>query len=138
MVTFICFPPPGTQNLLSPREDTSRTGEAKLNLVRLRTFRLREIVFELTAKRYNFERGFFFYLINPSPTLSLGEELCIIFYKYVILSKAKYLKLFLLRFTPHLNPQPYGTQLQTYSLAPFPLKNYGKYINIFLAESSGT
>ena len=65
LVTFICFPPRGTQNLLSPREDTSRTGEAKLNLVRLRTFRLREIVFELIAKSYNFERGFFFFQSTP-------------------------------------------------------------------------
>ena len=69
LVTFICFPPRGTQNLLSPREDTSRTGEAKLNLVRLRTFRLREIVFEQNAKSYNFERGFFFIHIPFSLTL---------------------------------------------------------------------
>ena len=56
--------------LLSPRVDTSRTGEAKLNLVRLRTFRLREIVFEQNAKSYNFERGFFFIHIPLSLTLS--------------------------------------------------------------------
>ena len=37
-------------------------------------------------------------------------------YKYVILSKAKYLKLFLLRLTPHLNPQPYGTQFHSTQL----------------------
>ena len=37
-------------------------------------------------------------------------------YKYVILSKAKHLKLFLLRLTPHLNPQPYGTQFHSTQL----------------------
>ena len=93
MVTFICFPPQGTQNLLSPREDTSRTGEAKLNLVRLRTFRLREIVFELIAKSYNFERGFFFFQSTPLLTSPSERNYVLYINKHVILSEAKYLKL---------------------------------------------
>ena len=77
--------------LLSPRVDTSRTGEAKLNLVRLRTFRLREIVFEQNAKSYNFERGFFFIHIPLSLTLlPWGGNDVQEFYTHVILSEAKY------------------------------------------------
>ena len=35
---------------------------------------------------------------------------------FVIQGKAKYLKLFLLRLTPQLNPQPYGTQFHSTQL----------------------
>ena len=63
----------------------------------------REIVFELIAKSYNFERGFFIESKSiplPSPPPWGGND------NHVILNKTKYLKPYSFCLTPHPIPLP--------------------------------
>ena len=65
----------------------------------------REIVFELIAKSYNFERGFFIERKSiplPSPPPWGGNN------NYVILGKAKYLNPYSFCLTPLPSPPPWG------------------------------
>ena len=88
----------------------------------------REIVFELIAKSYNFERGFFIEksIPHPSPPPWGGND------NHVILSRAKYLNPYSFCLTPH--PIPLHKERVINNLASVPKERNNDYVILSRAK----